>query len=297
MPRSWHPYDQVGQTLTVIELRAGDATCSISPLDGGRLASLRVGSQQLIVERLPHAQGQADALEWGSYPMAPWAGRVSSGRFDFAGTTYSLPINLAPHAIHGTVFTKAWLAHDITPTSVRLSCGLGPAWPLGGTAHQYIELRPDRLICGLAIVAADKAMPCVLGWHPWFVKPDVATIRFQTMYQRDEHGIPTGALVAPTAGPWDDCFKDPVEPIELLYRDHAGIALVVTVLSDCTHWVVYDLPGHATCIEPQSGPPDAFNIRPNSLESHTLQPHESIRRAMIIRWRDQRVPLPPLDNV
>ena len=278
---------QVGQTLAVIELRAGDVTCSISPLDGGRVASLYVGTQQLLVERPPHERKHADALEWGSYPMAPWAGRVRHGRFDFAGSAYSLPVNLAPHAIHGTVFAEAWLAHEITSTSVRLSCDLGPHWPFGGTAHQYIELRSDRLICGLAIMAADLAMPYVLGWHPWFVKPEVARIRFETMYQRGDDGIPTGSLVAPTAGPWDDCFTDPVDPIELLYRHHTGGALVVTVLSDCTHWVVYDRPEHATCIEPQSGPPDAFNMRPRFLEPHTLQPHESTRRAMVIRWRDQ----------
>lgn len=266
----------------MIELRAGDARCSISLSDGGRVAGLHVGAQQLIVERLPHVHGHDDALEWGSYPMAPWAGRVRHGRFDFAGYTYSLPLNLAPHAIHGTVFAQVWQAHDITPTSVRLSCDLGLHWPLGGTAHQYIELRADRLICGLAIVAADRAMPYVLGWHPWFVKPDVATIRFATMYHRDDEGIPTGALMEPTAGPWDDCFTGPVDPIELLYRNDTGGALAVTVLSDCTHWVVYDRPEHATCIEPQSGPPDAFNMWP-----HTLEPHGGTRRAMIIRWQDQ----------
>jgi aldose 1-epimerase len=36
--------------------------------------------------------------------------------------------------------------------------------------------------------------------------------------------------------------------------------------SGCTDRVVYDMPAHATCIEPQSAPPDAFNIRPHRLE-------------------------------
>ena len=36
--------------------------------------------------------------------------------------------------------------------------------------------------------------------------------------------------------------------------------------SDCHDWVVYDMPAHGTCIEPQSAPPDAFNIRPNRIE-------------------------------
>ncbi|MFM8955562.1 MAG: hypothetical protein ACKOH9_07230, partial [Actinomycetota bacterium] len=36
----------------------------------------------------------------------------------------------------------------------------------------------------------------------------------------------------------------------------------VTVESDCSHWVVYDQPEHAICVEPQSGPPDGFNLEP-----------------------------------
>jgi aldose 1-epimerase len=30
--------------------------------------------------------------------------------------------------------------------------------------------------------------------------------------------------------------------------------------SDCTHLVVYDQPAHALCVEPETGPPDAFNL-------------------------------------
>ena len=33
--------------------------------------------------------------------------------------------------------------------------------------------------------------------------------------------------------------------------------------SACTHWVVFDERPYATCVEPQTGPPDAFNIAPS----------------------------------
>ena len=49
--------------------------------------------------------------------------------------------------------------------------------------------------------------------------------------------------------------------------------------SDCRHWVVYDEPAHATCVEPQSGPPDAFNLEPL-----VLAPGETLQRWFLMEW-------------
>ncbi|CAB4859688.1 unannotated protein [freshwater metagenome] len=267
-----------GQTVGVIELRAANVGCTIRPDDGGRLASLRVGRQQLLVEQgdVAAATGESDPMSWGSYPMAPWAGRVRHGRFVFEGSRHELPINLAPHSIHGTVFTRAWHVDVVNDdsTSATLSCALGPLWPFGGFATQTITLGPDRLDCVLSVTGAEHAMPVLLGWHPWFVKPMGADLRFAAMYQRDAEGIPTGVLVTPPTGPWDDCFIEPLAPITLHYD-----TCTITVTSDCSHWVVYDQPHHATCIEPQSGPPDAFN-----LGAEVLLPGQTLQRTMTIRW-------------
>ena len=40
--------------------------------------------------------------------MAPWTGRVRHGRFTFGGVDYQLPLNKPPHAIHGTVRDHEW---------------------------------------------------------------------------------------------------------------------------------------------------------------------------------------------
>ena len=96
------------------------------------------------------------------------------------------------------------------------------------------------------------------------------------MYVRDDDFIPSGRLVPPTPPPWDDCFVGPAHMPRLHYSD-----LAVTVSSDCDHWVVYDVPDHATCIEPQSGPPDAFNL---GLATR-LEPGELLQRTMTIRWQ------------
>jgi aldose 1-epimerase len=259
----------------VIELSVHAAQCTISPEVGGRIATLTVHGRQLL--RGP--DGRSDPMTWGSYPMAPFAGRVRAGRFEFDGHDYQLELNHPPHAIHGVAFTQPWSVRDVGPTFVAMSCGLdSDHWPFGGSMCQQIELFPDRIELTLAITADDLALPAQVGWHPWFVKPDSARIEFEWMYIRDEAGIPTGELVVAPPGPWDDCFVQLRTPIELRYDD-----LAVQIDSDCDYWVIYDEPVDATCVEPQSGPPDGFN----SVAEHAftrLEPGEGLHRTMTISW-------------
>ncbi len=49
----------------------------------------------------------------------------------------------------------------------------------------------------------------------------------------------------------------------------------LNVESDCDHWVVYDMPTHALCLEPQSGPPDGFTLAP-----HVITPQSPLQRTM-----------------
>jgi aldose 1-epimerase len=57
------------------------------------------------------------------------------------------------------------------------------------------------------------------------------------------------------------------------------VALELTC--DCDHWVVFDeLPG-LLCVEPQSGPPDAFNIGGATV----LEPGEMLQRQLTFHWR------------
>ena len=262
----------------MIELRDANNRCTISPEDGGRIASLTVDGLALLVER----PTESDPLTWGSYPLAPFAGRVRNGRFIFEGNEYQLGLNHTPHAIHGTVFVQPWLVNDVGDRYVTMTCPLGAHWPFGGVAHQRIELHANGLVCRLGVTADDLAMPAQVGWHPWFVKPASARLHFARMYQRDGAGITTGALVRPPEGPWDDCFVEPSGPLELRY-EHDGRSLTVTLDSDCDHWVVYDQPRHATCVEPQSGPPDGFNAVGTGALTR-LEPHTTLDRTMRVSW-------------
>lgn len=262
----------------MFELAAGSAsrpvTATVSPADGGRIASLCVAGRELLVtaDDGPGSPA-ADQLGWGCYPMAPYAGRVRGGVLRFRGRTYRLPVNLAPHAIHGTGVTSSWEVLDAGEQHIEMECRLD--WPFGGTAHQHVQLLDDALVCILTVVAGGEAMPVTVGWHPWFTKPDADRLDFTSMYRRDDEGIPTGELVEPAPRPWDDCFVGPRGRLELHYRD-----LIVSIASDCDHWVVYDRPRHATCVEPQSGPPDGANLGLATV----LEPGEFVQHSMTVAW-------------
>jgi aldose 1-epimerase len=241
-------------TLT---LECADARVVIDAARGGRIAGLEVAGLALLVGP------EDDPMRWGSYPMAPFAGRVRRGRFRTAGHEYSLATNLPPHAIHGTTFEGPWRRTG----DAELESDLGPGWPFPGRARQRFALDADGLDLELSVHADEESaepFPASIGWHPWFRRrlerggPAQLVFRAGAMYRRDDEGIPTGERVAPPPGPWDDCFTDLAAPPELTWPG----ALRLRIESDATCFVVYDEPEHALCVEPQSGPPDALNLEP-----------------------------------
>jgi aldose 1-epimerase len=213
--------------------------------------------------------------------MAPWAGRIRGGRFSFSGLDHQLPINHhdgdgagRAHAIHGLAFGRPWSVREVSNTSCTCSMSFG--WEFGGAVSQSVTLHDDRVVVTLTVEAGQVEFPTEVGWHPWFRKPVGLDFSPTAMYERDRFGLPTGALVDPSDAPWDDCFVN-TQPVELRYdRPHAP---AVRVTSDCDHVVVYDEPADATCVEPQSGPPDAFNLDP-----HIVTPTSPLTRTMTISW-------------
>ncbi len=256
--------------------------CTVSPTHGGRVATLQVATPQVAgTDLIVGPDPSLPAAGWGSYPMVPYAGRIRNGRFTFDGVDYQMPINFAPHAIHGMGFEQSWEAAPVVAgaesSSVAMSCRLD--WELGGESQQHIELTASSLTCVLSVIAGDRPMPCSLGWHPWFIKPEHVELAFERMYPRDDDYITDGHSVSPPPPPpWDDCFADPLSTPCLSI---GGVE--VTISSDCDFWVVYDMPAHATCVEPQTALPNAFNL--GSVGGATrLGPGEELRRSMTIAW-------------
>ena len=249
--------DEVSRPLSpgpLIRIGQGALAVDIAPQAGGRVAQVRFDGIEWLVG---HDADNAAMIAWGSFPMLPWAGRIRHGEFDFRGQAWQLPINLGEHAIHGVALGLPWQVDEHAATHAVLSLAL-PAdarWPFGGHARQRIEVDGQQLRMTLTVTAAEHAMPVTIGWHPWFQKPDRLDFRPDSYYPRDGEGIAHLPLAPPPPpGPWDDCFISG-EPV-LLQRGGQRLRLT----SSCDHWVVYDQPGHATCVEPQTGPPDAVNL-------------------------------------
>lgn len=240
-------------------LRAGRLEVALAPEAGGRIARIRHEGVEWLVDE---QEGGAATIAWGCYPMVPWAGRIRHGRFSFDGRAYALPTNFGEHAIHGVGFALPWQIDSIAADSATLSLKLPEDnyWPFGGKATQVIQLTPHSLELRLAVQAGTQPMPAVLGWHPWFRKPDELLFAPEAMYPRDEEGIARLPLVSASPGPWDDCFINQKD-ITLVY---AGQHL--TLRANTHHWVVYDAAPNATCVEPQTGPPDGFTLAPTRLE-------------------------------
>lgn len=259
---------------------SGEVEVAVAVAAGGRVAQVHVDGQPLLVDAPRPA---TPTTGWGSFPMAPWAGRIRHGRFRFLGEDHQLECNVDDgsgdeHAIHGTVFSRPWTVDDHEIDSLRLHCDLAGelGWPFGGRAHQRLQLSATELRCELTVEATDAPFPGELGWHPWFRKPARLEFHPLAMYRRAAPGLPTGELVSPGEGPWDDCFVN-TAPVVLRYARE--LVPTITLTSDCDHWVVYDEPSDATCVEPQSGPPDAVHVRPR-----VVAPGRPLTRTMSIRW-------------
>jgi len=273
----------VPNTSDLVLLSAGDASVVVAPTAGGRIGQITVAGQPLLVD-MPTED--ADPIGWGWFPMAPWVGRISAGRFAFDAIEHRLQLHHVDgdggpgrsHSIHGTVFTRPWSVVEHSATAITMSCPLAGAldWPFDGIVTQTVALFDDRVVSTLLVEAAADPFPTEIGWHPWFRKPDRLEFSPTQMYETDQFGLPTGELVEPREGPWDDCFIN-TEPIVLHYQ--RPIVPTVTVRSGCDHVVVYDQPTDATCVEPQSGPPDAFNLQP-----HIVATGSHLVRTMVISW-------------
>lgn len=265
----------------MIELRVAEAVVAIDAERGGRLASLRVGDTELLVTE----PRDGDSLSWGCYPMVPWAGRIRRGVFTFAGRTHQLPTRRPPHAIHGTVDDRPWRIQASDSTSCSLTTELDHPWR--GVVQHDVRLANDGLHLTLRVSGFDEPMPVQVGWHPWFRRPDRFEPQFAGWHPRDADGIAVPEPESPARwapGRTDDCFVDP-RPDGILKFDRAGSTIMLS--SSCRHWVVYDEPEHAVCIEPQLGPPNVFAHRPTVLE-----PGSTLEHWFALTWSPADRPTP-----
>ena len=270
-----------------VRLTAGDVELTVLPADGCRLGSLRIGGTELLRTTQDPAVRDADAkgegvFAYGSFPMVPWAGRVDRGRWRNGQVDHELPVDMPPHAIHGTGVRTSWLAAAPpavtedgpdggaggggTTSSAAFYYDLAEPWPYRGRVTQLFELTADSLRTTLSVETAADSFPAQLGWHPWFRKQlrdggAAARLDFAPEWQ-EERGpdyLPTGRRIEPLPGPRDDCFGLPDGVAATLVW---GDELSLEITSDCAWLVVFDEQADAICVEPQTGPPNGLNTAP-----------------------------------
>jgi aldose 1-epimerase len=244
-----------------LELVAGPCRVAIDLEAGGRLASWNVYGLELLE---PRNEGN-HPFGWGSYVMAPFAGRIRSGLFSWDGQDYELPLNFfGQHAIHGTTNDTPWTHLSGGTEWAMIGTRLGAPWPFGGSVTHLMHLSASSLTQTITIAAGNCDMPASLGWHPWFrrqlergdgLEMEADTTGAQMLIRDDEY-IPSGELVSVPPRPWDDCFVG-MGDVALRWPG----AMRLDVEHDCSHIVLFD-PSHAICVEPQSGPPNGVNLDP-----------------------------------
>ena len=266
-PTSTTPPRPTTTPLPPVRLTAGEAEATVLPADGCRLASLRIGGLELLRSADSVEARDAGVFGHGSFPMVPWAGRVDRGRWNNGQVSHRLPVDMPPHAIHGTGVRTGWRqASPATEGSAAFYYDLAEPWPYAGRVTQLFELSADELRTTLSVETAADSFPAQVGWHPWFRKqlsPDGASARldFEPAWQeeRGEDHLPTGRRIEPLPGPRDDCFGMP-DGVSATVVWEGELSLSMT--ADCEWLVVFDGRPDALCVEPQSGPPNGLNTAP-----------------------------------
>lgn len=213
----------------------------IDPSLGARLHQLTIDGHQLLGPD-------------GCFPMVPWAGRIRDGLVTIGDREAQLPLSSDGNAIHGLGRKIEW---EQTGDGVYRRA-LGAPWPTEGTAELHYTVLDDGIRIELTWDDGTE-LPCSIGLHPWFrrrldVGDDVVLDLAPTqMVERGADGLPTGRLVDPKPGPWDDCFQLSADPVVTWPG-----ALSVTLTSSTSWWVVFTERETLVCVEPQTVPPDAF---------------------------------------
>jgi aldose 1-epimerase len=231
-------------------------------LQGGRLASLEIGGNEVLVTHGPKP------TRWGSFPMVPWCGRLPDGKLHYADNVYQFPLTSPDSANHGLAHIQPWRVIQHSDSVLKIGTDLTAPWTFGGSVTQRFELDDNAMLIEIQIEADEWAMPVMAGWHPWFRRrldigdPAQLLVEPGRQYQLDENKVPTGALGAVGPQPWDDCFIDLAAPPTISWPG----AFDLTISSSFDHWVIFTEPTNAICVEPQSGPPNEINRAPKIID-------------------------------
>ncbi|MDF2630298.1 MAG: galM [Symbiobacteriaceae bacterium] len=293
--------------VPVIRLADADAGTAalVAPSLGGNLFSLTDGDRELL-RRPPDADAlRVKPTRWGIPVLLP-PGRITEGRFQFAGRAYQLEIREgANYHIHGFLLKRAWRVVDQGDAGgARVTLEFRAAdYPevLAQFPHPFVfsltyTLKGRGLHCESRITnLGETPMPFGVGFHHYFAAPDDGTGRYEIRVNGASRqweiidDIPTGRFYEP-AGLEDLRSWQPLHAMkrdagyavkqpdprgwsraELIDR-RGGLAITVSASREYGHWVIFN--GHPgtgfedfVCLEPYTCMSNAFNLDLPAVES------------------------------
>ena len=165
---------------------------SQTPLPSGRQHVLELGDQRAVVAAvgaslreytvggrdvvLPYPQ-DAIAPAFSGMVLAPWPNRLCDGQYEYAGTTYDVPLNEhdRQNALHGLISHITFSTVDESATSVAVEHTIVPTtgypWPVRVRVTYSLSdagLRVQTDVTNLGTASA----PFGLGFHPWLSPGD-----------------------------------------------------------------------------------------------------------------------------
>lgn len=264
-------------------IRVGGHSLSFDLGSGGRVSSWIFQGFELI-----GARGD-DPVEHGCYPMAPWAGRIAGNSFTWNDEIVHLAPNYQEFALHGYLLDRPVELRDRaeSPDSVDIAfTTVVTEWiaPVRIDMHWRIAEHEVQSTITASTHSLDP-VPVVLGWHPWFnsvigvgQETSIDYRNLQLAVKKD--GYPSSEFVHVTESqcPFDDAFISSTNSVNIRWGSFLNLEI-----SNSHEWfVIYNGAEGFTCVEPQTGPPNAFN---DPLGCTTLTTIAGNPLSMFTSWR------------
>lgn len=239
----------------MIELRAGRARAEVRAELGARVTSLRTDGHEFLA--YGGRTSVADPWSGGSYPLAPWVGKLRDDHVRSDGSRIRVPRRNDGTVKHGLVRDVPWdvlHADDSTAELVHFVTG-SDGWD--GECRQLIVLEPTRLRTTLTYTASGP-VPVSLGFHPWFAREADGTAP-ATLF------TPGRRIVVDAQGQEVEVTSAAREPRDAVYRADGSTPRLrwrngrsIEIHSDAAIWVVYERDPLGVCVEPWSHTPGEF---------------------------------------
>ncbi|MEL7232375.1 MAG: hypothetical protein AAGJ85_07685 [Pseudomonadota bacterium] len=261
----------------MISLAHDDFKLTAAPQFGGSVMSFTLLGQDVLRPASKMDQTSWDARNTAGFPMLPFVGRITNGRFRLGHRAIQLPANMPPerHAIHGFGWQSAWSVENTTKSALTLSLGYTATDDLWAfEARQIFALTDTGLSVKLEIQnTSDMKLPFGCGWHPYFPKAAATLKAPVTQSWTGQNTAPERAALTKATDlrlerhvrdlNLDTAFDCESNPVLIATAHHRITLESEPIFSKLT---VYTPPNEDYfCIEPITHAPDAINMSlPNS---------------------------------